>query len=91
MLLRGFPAMHGVLLFWVVASWLLVLTRCESPWLTGFEGQFPSDMMFVKGKKVAGTTLCAILRAYAQTHNYTILDTFSFKALKGVRRAAYAR
>ena len=27
--------------------------------------------------KVAGSTLCAIFRAYSQTHNYTISDTFS--------------
>ena len=37
----------------------------------------PDRVVFWKLKKVAGSTLCAVLRAYSQTHNYTISDTFT--------------
>lgn len=37
-------------------------------WLDGFEGGFPSDILFVKGKKVAGTTMGGVVRRVGARH-----------------------
>jgi hypothetical protein len=37
-------------------------------WLADFEGGFPADMLFVKGKKVAGTTLGGVVRRIGARH-----------------------
>ena len=34
-------------------------------WLTGFAESFPCDIIFVKGKKVAGTTVGGVMRGGA--------------------------
>ena len=31
--------------------------RAAAAWLAGYNGSFPNHVLFVKGKKVAGTTL----------------------------------
>ena len=38
------------------------------PWLAGFERTFPCDVLFVKGKKVAGTTLGGVVRRIGKRH-----------------------
>ena len=38
------------------------------PWLAGFGRTFPCDVLFVKGKKVAGTTLGGVVRRIGKRH-----------------------
>ena len=39
-----------------------------APWLAGFQHTWPCDVLFVKGKKVAGTTLGGVVRRLGKKH-----------------------
>lgn len=39
-----------------------------APWLAGFQHKWPCDVLFVKGKKVAGTTLGGVVRRLGRRH-----------------------
>ena len=58
----------------LLASAAAANAAAEGPWLDGFNGTFPCDVLFVKGKKVAGTTLGGVVRRLGGRHG---VDFFS--------------
>ena len=58
----------------LLASAAFANAAAEGPWLDGFNGTFPCDVLFVKGKKVAGTTLGGVVRRLGGRHG---VDFFS--------------
>jgi len=51
-----------------LATAVAATTAAPRAWLADFEGGFPADMLFVKGKKVAGTTLGGVVRRIGARH-----------------------